>query len=120
MPGMTPQDLYRLTGAADPRLSPDGRTVAFTTWTVDEEKNTYPARIMPGPTDGSAEARSFTSGEFRDGSPRWSPDGTQLLFTSSRKDKEAAQLYVIPVAGGGEARKLTDLKEGPDSPVWSP
>jgi dipeptidyl aminopeptidase/acylaminoacyl peptidase len=116
---MRPKDLYSLTLAGDPRLSPDGKTVAFVLTTVDEEENTYPSAIWLVPADGSAKPRRFTFGRKRDASPRWSPDGTQLAFTSTRDNEKAAQLYVLPVAGG-EAQRLTDLKESVDEITWSP
>jgi dipeptidyl aminopeptidase/acylaminoacyl peptidase len=108
-----------MTLAGDPRLSPDGRTVAFVVTTVDEDENTYPSAIWLVPADGSSKPRRFTFGKRRDASPRWSPDGTRLAFTSTRDNEKAAQLYVLPV-GGGEAQKLTDLRESVDEITWSP
>src|SRR6185437_7008777 len=70
--------------------------------------------------DGSGEPVRFTSGDKRDGGARWSPDGHSIAFTSNRGDEKAASaIYVIP-AEGGEARKLTDLKESVESIAWSP
>ncbi len=118
MAGMVPEDVYELTGVADPRLSPDGMTVAYVVAAVDKDANEYRAAIWLAAADGSAPPRRFTSGEKADADPRWSPDGTQLAFTSTRADK-ASQLYVMPVAGG-EPRKLTSLKEDVSQAVWSP
>jgi dipeptidyl aminopeptidase/acylaminoacyl peptidase len=115
---MTPEDVYQLTGAADPRVSPEGRTVAFVVWRVDKDANEYRGAIWLTPSDGSGPPRQFTSGEGRDATPRWSPDGTRLAFTSKREG-DHMQLYVIPIAGG-EARKLTDLKEDVTEVAWSP
>jgi len=53
-----------------------------------------------------------------DAQPRWSPDGSQLAFVSKR-DGDRRQLYVIPVAGG-EATRLTELKEDVGEPTWAP
>ena len=118
MTGMVPQDVYELTGVADPRLSPDGATVAYVVGRVDKDANEYRSAIWLAAADGSAPPRRFTSGEKSDADPRWSPDGTQLAFTSNRADK-ASQLYVMPVAGG-EPRKLTSLKEDVTQAAWSP
>src|SRR5262245_3415318 len=74
LPPMGPRDVALLSGAADPRLSPDGRLVAFVRWNVDEVANRSRTTIWVVPADGSAPARPFTGGD-RDHSPRWSPDG---------------------------------------------
>ena len=117
---MRPDDVYELVNAGDPRISPDGSRVAYTVTTVDREANDYTSAIWVAPLDGSGEAIRFTAGEKRDSTPRWSPDGTWLAFTSTRgEDKAPAALYVLP-AEGGEARKLTDQKESIDSLEWSP
>jgi dipeptidyl aminopeptidase/acylaminoacyl peptidase len=117
---MRPEDVYRLTGVAGPRISPDGTRVAYQVWWVGEEANEYRGAIWVAPLDGSAEPRRFTAGDKRDGSPRWSPDGRRLAFTSNRgPEKTKPQLYVMP-ADGGEPRKLTDEKEGVEWMAWSP
>ncbi|MFN2627050.1 MAG: prolyl oligopeptidase family serine peptidase [Gaiellaceae bacterium] len=116
---MTPEDLYELTGVADPRLDPSGRTVAFVVTSLLREPNDYGGSIWLVPADGSAPPRQFTHAEKRDGSPRWSPDGTRLAFVAKRGSTKAAQLYVIQVEGG-EAHRLTEAKEDTGVPVWSP
>ena len=115
---MRPDDLYELRWVGDPRLSPDGLTVAFVVNRIDREANDYASAVWLAPVDGSAPPRPFTSGEKQDVAPRWSPDGSKLAFVSNR-DTKAKQLYVIP-AVGGEARRLTDLDEDVAEPVWSP
>ena len=103
---MKPEDLYRLAWADDPRVSPDGRTVAFVAFGLDEEKNDYTASIWLVPIDGSEAPRRMTAGPKQDLAPRWSPDGTKLAFVSNRDEElKAKQLYVIPVAGGEPVRR---------------
>jgi len=118
MAGMVPQDVYELTGVADPRLSPDGATAAYVVGSVDQDANEYKAAIWMAAVDGSSPPRRFTTSDKVDGDPRWSPDGTRLAFTSNRAGK-ASQLYVMPVAGG-EPCKLTSLKEDVTQVAWSP
>src|SRR3954468_5720313 len=111
---MKPEDVYGLARVGEPRLSPDGRRVAYTISRVDEEANAYRTAIWVAPLDGSAEPRQFTSGERNDVSPRWSPDGRWLAFVSNRdgedEKKAKGQLYVMAADGGG-APRLTNGKE---------
>jgi dipeptidyl aminopeptidase/acylaminoacyl peptidase len=118
---MQPEDVYELVNCSDPRISPDGRRVAYTVTALDKELNDYRGAIWVAPLDGSVEPRAFTSGERRDTTPRWSPDGRWLAFASNRggDEKQTANLYVIP-AEGGEARRLCDLKENVEAIAWSP
>jgi dipeptidyl aminopeptidase/acylaminoacyl peptidase len=120
--GMRPQDVYALTSVSEPRLSPDGRRVAYVVNRIDRDENGYRSAIWVAPLDGSDESRQFTSGRRGDGLPRWSPDGRWLAFVSNRdgEEKEAhGELYVVP-ADGGEPRRLTEGKEGVESIAWSP
>src|SRR5579871_2561841 len=120
---MRPDDVYALTSADDPRLSPDGRLIAYVVTHIDREESAYRSAIWVVPVDGSAEPRTLASGGRRDSSPRWSPDGKWLAFTSNRdgedEEKAKTQLYVMP-ADGGEPRKLTDGDESVEAFAWSP
>jgi dipeptidyl aminopeptidase/acylaminoacyl peptidase len=119
---MRPEDVYALTSVGDPRLSPDGRHVAYVVNRIDREANGYRAAIWLAALDGSAEPRQLTSGERSDHTPRWSPDGRLLGFVSNRDgeaEKAHGELYVLP-ADGGEPRRLTEGTEGVDSIAWSP
>jgi dipeptidyl aminopeptidase/acylaminoacyl peptidase len=119
---MRPEDVYELTSASDPRLSPDGRLIAYVVTRIDRDESKYRSAIWVVPVDGSEEPRQFTSGERRDNSPRWSPDGRWLAFSSDRDGEEKkakGQLYVMP-AHGGEPRKVTDGDESVESIAWSP
>lgn len=52
--------------------------------------------------------------------PRFSPDGSQLAFISSRGKNDKPQIYLLDI-DGGEAQQLSKLKQGISSiPMWSP
>lgn len=114
---MTGEDLYGFHWASDPQLSPDGKQVAFVLAEIDRESDEYRSAVYLVPSDASAEPRRFTYGPKKDTSPRWSPDGSRLLFLSDRDEKP--QVHVIP-ADGGEARKVTSVENGVREPAWSP
>ena len=120
---MRPEDVYSLTSVGDPRISPDGRRVAYVVTRIDEEANAYRTAIWVSSLDGSEESRQLTTGTRADHSPRWSPDGRWLAFVSNRdgedEKKAHGELYVLP-ADGGEPRRLTESKEGVDAVAWSP
>src|SRR5690349_11186838 len=116
---MGPEDVYSLTGVSDPRLRPGGGEVAYVQWWIDAEEKEYRSAIWLASVAGTDAPRRLTTGANRDSSPRWFPDGRRRVFTASRGDDTASQLYVLPLAGG-EARKLTDLKEDPSELAWSP
>ncbi len=115
---VTPRDLYDLRFVGDPQPSPDGARVAFVVQTAHEDENDYRSRIWLVETDGDGEPRPLTAGTKKDSSPRWSPDGTRLVFVSNRAD-DAPHLWLLDLRGG-EARQLTTGKEPASDPVWSP
>jgi hypothetical protein len=56
-------------------------------------------------------------GAFSHTNPAWSPDGTQIAFSSARGGNR--DIYVMNTDGSGVTR-LTDHPEVDDSPDWSP
>src|SRR2546427_4065564 len=109
---ITEQDLFRFVWIADPQISPDGSRVAYVRVHVNDKKEGYETEIWMVPTRGGEPVR--LTGGPRDGGPRWSPDGSRLVFTRSiDKDgqPQPPQLYVLPM-GGGEAWAITSLPTG--------
>jgi TolB protein len=71
--------------------------------------------------DGGTDLRRHTTDPAQEGSPSWSPDGSQLVFTSSRNGE--VRIYRINADGTGEVR-LTNGDAGGStgrdiSPAWS-
>ncbi|MFP4440431.1 MAG: prolyl oligopeptidase family serine peptidase [Chloroflexaceae bacterium] len=110
-------DLYDLDWLEDPRMSPDGQTVAYVHVRVDRLQNCYRRAIYLVPVR-HGQPRRFTAGQREDHTPRWSPDGRRLAFVSTRDD-ERGQIYVIRV-DGGEAAQVTFMPRGAREPAWSP
>ena len=114
---ITAEDLNRIHYVQDPQISPDGRFVAFVKVTPDPLERGYKRNIWLLPLDGG-EAFQMTRGD-KDSQPAWSPDGKHLAFVSTRGDR--SHIYLLPTNGvGGEARALTEMRNGAHSPAWSP
>ena len=114
---ITETDFLKFRWVADPRISPDGKEVAYVLVTVNEKEDRYDTSLWVVNTSGTPVSRRLTAGP-RDSSPRWSPDGQTLAFLRA-EEKEKPQIHLLPMQGG-EARKLTDLPKGASSAVWSP
>ena len=74
-------------------ISPDGGSIAFS----------YMGNIYTVPSVGG-EAKQLTTNESYDGTPLWSPDGTELAFASNR---EGSMDVFVMSAQGGQARRVT-------------
>jgi dipeptidyl aminopeptidase/acylaminoacyl peptidase len=81
------------------------------------ETNSYRGGLHRVALDGSG-SRPWTYGH-RDTDPVISPDGKWVAFLRLTPPGKYAQLYVQP-ADGGDARALTALPLGAQSPVWAP
>jgi Tol biopolymer transport system component len=88
---ITFDDLISMQRVSDPHASPDGKWVAFTVATPDKEANRNASNIWMIPAAGGEATALTRSG--RDNSPRWSPDGKQIAFISSRDGE--SQIYLI-------------------------
>src|SRR4051794_15148461 len=117
-PTITAQDVLRFQLIADARTSPDGRQVVYALQRADADKNKYFANLWLVGAEGGSEPKTFTRGDHRDSSPRWSQDGRSIAFVSDRG--ESAQIWLIAL-DGGEAECLTKLEEGSIGDLeWSP
>jgi len=114
-------DLPKMKNVGDPQCSPDGKTVAYTMSQIDvKEDRNGNGHIWMLNYDGTGN-RQVTSSEQSEGSPRFSPDGKYLAFTSSRPGPaRGSQIWLLPLSGGGEALQLTDTKGRLAGFEWSP
>lgn len=102
-----------------PALSPDGRTAVFTVteWSIEKNKSTTHLWLVD--LGGGAPRRLTSAPNATDASPRWSPDGRRVAFTSKRGEDEVATLYVMRI-DGGEPEKILELPFSVSTPRWMP
>ena len=97
---------------SNPAISPDGRRVAVGVksaqsdardiWVFDVARNT-PTRLTHDPSDDLA--------------PAWSPDGTQIAFSSDRLG--VRDIYVTPASGLGPDELVVKSKDIKNVEAWS-
>ena len=94
-----------------PRFSPDGQKVIMSLLRDDGNSNIFTLDLR------SKQTTRLTTSNAIDTSPSYSPDGSQIVFTSDRAGRE--QLYVMGADGSGQNRiSFGDGKYS--TPVWSP
>src|SRR5580700_11254920 len=112
-------DLAKLREVRDPQCSPDGQWVAYTVSTIDAKEDKSTGHVWMISYDGKTD-RQVTSSTDSEGSPRWSPDGKYLSFTSSRTGPARGNQVWLLDRSGGEAFQLTDVKGRLQGYEWSP
>lgn len=116
-PSFTGRDLFDLSAASDPRISPDGRTVAYVRRSADIMTDKARSSIWLINV-ATGEQRPLATGTGDHFSPRWSPDGRKLAYVSSAEGG-APQLFVRWMDSGQTVR-VTGLPDSPQSLAWSP
>ena len=107
--GTTKQISYEPGLEIDPKVSPDGKMVAFVTGSVGK------TRLVVRQVAGGRPIEVTQDFPGNQRWPQWSPDGTQLAFYSE------GAIYVVPSLGG-VPRQIVDKIENSSahSPAWSP
>jgi dipeptidyl aminopeptidase/acylaminoacyl peptidase len=109
-------DMFRIGRVSDPAASPDGQWIAYTLTTPELAANKTTSDIWLVPSAGGP-ARRLTSHPAHDRTPAWSPDGTWIMFASTRSGSQ--QLWLIHPDGTGE-RQITTISTEASDAVWSP
>ena len=104
-------DLLNVKRVGDPQLSPDGRMVAYTVGVVNKDANRVVTQIYVMTADG-ANKRQITNATSSSSSPRWSPDGSKIAFTTG------GQIWTMK-PDGGDKNQVTRISTGAGGPVWS-
>lgn len=110
------EDVISLRNINGVRLSPDGKSIAYTLQTTDWNENRYDQEIWLS-KNGTTPFQFTNTSKGSSTSPSFSPDGTFIAFLADRGNKN--QIYVMRTEGG-EARMVTKEEEGVSAFEWHP
>lgn len=113
---LLPADIFQLEAAADPRISPDGRHVAYVRRSND---------IVSDSTQNSLWLINLETGDQErfggdlsgSSQPRWSPDGSAIAYV--RPENGATFIRLHDVATGRD-REITSFEGGASGLTWAP
>ncbi len=114
---LTLPEFLTLERPSEPAISPDGRWIAYTVTTTDLQANRRRTDLWLGAASGTPAPRRISSDTTGGRSAKWSPDGTQLAYISSRGG--APQIMIWSPARGTR-RNVTTISTGADGVMWSP
>ncbi|HJW93335.1 MAG TPA: S9 family peptidase [Thermoanaerobaculia bacterium] len=116
----THEALFLMKRVGAPAVSPDGKWVvtSVTDPAYDEKEQTSDLWLVPA--DGSAKPRKITFTKAGESDVTWSPDSHRIAFSTKREGDDAAQIYILDVANGGEAQRVTNAATGARNPQFRP
>jgi len=118
---MTFEDMMAMKRLGETAVSPDGKWLAYSVTTVNLAQNTKTAELWLQAISGG-EPFKLAVAQPGDSDPEFAPDSKHILFVSSRENGQQLWLADFDTATGASsnAKRLTNLSTGADSPKWSP
>ena len=112
----TAEHVFDLEYASDPQISPDGRTIIYVRRSMDLKTDQIRGDLWTINTR-SGEHRPLLTGGASISSPRWSPDGEKLLYSTSTNGKPDLRIRYLDT---GESFSLAQFPGAPRQATWSP
>ncbi len=118
-PLFTGADVFGLTVAVDPQISPDGRRIAYVRRANDIMRDRAISTIWLIDVS-TGEERPLVTGAGSHGQPRWSPDGSRIAYVSNTGEEGALPQLHVHWLDSGASAAITALPQPPETIAWSP
>lgn len=109
------KDYFMMTRISNPKYSPDGNWILYTQSQKENWESSSNSDLYLISRDNKTKFQLTTSPQS-EWSAEWSPNGKWIGFMSNREG--APQVFLIS-PDGGEARKITNIKEGVSAFHWA-
>jgi len=101
-----------------PKISPDGKSIAFVKYDIDKNKSMETGTLWIMTIDGDSQKQITNVNLGYATSPNWSPDGKNIIFQLTKKNKEDSDIYVIDI-NGENLKQYTVNKSNDFAPIWT-
>ncbi|ABI77888.1 peptidase, S9A/B/C family [Hyphomonas neptunium ATCC 15444] len=112
----TAERVFDMEYASDPQVSPDGKTIAYVRRSMDRMTDRDVGQLWSIDT-GTGNHRPLVAGAEGAANPRWSPDGSRLIYMSAAGGKPELRVFYPDT---GRSHALAQFLQAPSQPVWSP
>jgi dipeptidyl aminopeptidase/acylaminoacyl peptidase len=117
---ITHEDVWLMKRVGAPVPSPDGNWVVFSVVEPAYDEKDVVTDLWIVAADGKSAPRKLTNTKGAESGATWSPDSKSIAFSAKRDGDDVNQIYVLNIAEGGEAVRVTSLSTGARSPQFSP
>jgi len=114
--GFTAERVFDLEYATDPQISPDGSTIVYVRQSMNRRTDRIQGTLWQINTETGAHTPLIATSAPAS-APRWSPDGTRLLYATSMNGKPVLQVRYME---SGNTLSLAALPHRPRQASWSP
>ncbi|MCU1231468.1 MAG: Dipeptidyl aminopeptidase/acylaminoacyl-peptidase, partial [Acidobacteria bacterium] len=116
----THEALWLMKRVGSPQVSPDGRWIVVSVTEPAYDEKDQSSDLWLAAADGSTAPRRITFNKASESEATWSPDSRRIAFSSKREGDDANQVYVLDIANGGEAQRVTNSATGARTPRFRP
>lgn len=113
---LQPRDIFALSAASDPRISPDGEMIAYVRRGNEIANDQTQTSLWLMESDGRG-LRQIGNRAGERNSPRWSPDGQALAYLQAGADYAAIRVYS---RRNGRDIEVARVRGGAAGLAWSP